>query len=116
MEKKSKVQGTPEDVVEEMLTDMFGEGGKEEIKEAYNQTKLISKSSLIKQIEKMREDNLGETPSHNEDMGVENMYDWISSSVGFEEDKKELREGIRLFGKMRFNQALEDIIKLIKEQ
>jgi len=71
---------------------------------------------LIKQIEEMKEDNLGETPSHNEDMGVENMYDWISSNVGFEEDKKELREGIRLFGKMRFNQALNDIIKLIKEQ
>lgn len=85
-----------------------------------NTEKYISKAlkaqreELIKEVEGMKEDNSGETASKNENGKVEDMFDCIAGSMDFTGKDKELFETIRLFGKMRFNQAIAEVIKKLK--
>lgn len=66
--------------------------------------------------EDLKEDELGDTPSKNENTKVEDMFDYIAGQIfGIYKNKQkssELLEAIRLFGKMRFNQAIDEVYKL----
>ena len=58
------------------------------------------------------EDTKGDSPSINENLEVEDMYDFIVGNLfkfGVDETK-ELQDAIRKFGKMRYNQAIKDMV------
>lgn len=65
-------------------------------------------------VEKILKETEDDSPSVNEDARIEDLYDSICSDIGFDDSTKELRDKIRLFGKLRFNQKLPTLDQLDK--
>jgi len=72
-------------------------------------------------IDDLKENVDENTASKNGDWKVEDMYDLITGHIFalYDDDpiknSEELREEIRAFGKMRYNQALKDVKKLYEK-
>ena len=64
----------------------------------------------------MVKEKLDNKSSIHENTEIEGMFDVICSEIGFEKETKVLRDNIRIFGKMRFNQGVDkmDIRKWVK--
>lgn len=101
-------------LLEEFDKNLFNDDGwdmrmYQETKAFFLTTHIQSLREQNEELERIKESDKAHTPSKNEDASVEDLYDWICSQIGFEKGTKELRDGIRLFGKRRFNQAITDI-------